>query len=198
MFVLFLNPCTLRGLTINQRSLTMRIVLLLAALTLSASLYAQDKKAPASGFRAEFLMHLDQMEKKYTDMANTIPADKYGYRPAEGVRSIGEVLMHCAGGNYFLLGFIGVKSDTPMNENFEKNADPKKATETIKASFALVRNTVLNMSDADMDKTVKFFGGKDASIRNVLFTTMNHQHEHLGQLIAYARANGITPPWSAN
>ncbi|HNJ73015.1 MAG TPA: DinB family protein, partial [bacterium] len=88
--------------------------------------------------------------------------------------------------------------DTPMNENFEKNADPKKATETIKASFALVRNTVLNMNDADMDKTVKFFGGKDATIRNVLFTTMNHQHEHLGQLIAYARANGITPPWSAN
>jgi len=42
---------------------------------------------------------------------------------------------------------------------------------------------------------VKLFGRdmtKDDAVRFLL----GDQHEHLGQSIAYARSNGVVPPWS--
>jgi uncharacterized damage-inducible protein DinB len=67
----------------------------------------------------------------------------------------------------------------------------------IKASFDHMRGVAANMTDADLDKQVKFFGGKMTSERAVLLLIATHMHEHLGQSIAYARVSGIVPPWSA-
>ena len=68
--------------------------------------------------------------------------------------------------------------------------------ELLKQSMAHARSAVLATPDADLDKKVKIFGGEEASERAVIMIIGNHLHEHLGQSIAYARANGITPPWS--
>src|SRR5216684_4254412 len=65
--------------------------------------------APRMGYRAEYLADLDDVQKKFMDLAETIPAEKYSWRPAKGVRSISEVYMHIAGANYFLTSFLGVK-----------------------------------------------------------------------------------------
>ena len=67
--------------------------------------------------------------------------------------------------------------------------------EALKASFAHVRDAVGGMSDADMTKTAKMFG-QTLTYEEALFVMANHMHEHLGQAIAYARTNGIVPPWS--
>jgi uncharacterized damage-inducible protein DinB len=52
------------------------------------------------------------------------------------------------------------------------------------------------MSDADLEKKVKAFGGREMTQRQLMLIILNHMHEHLGQSIAYARSNGVTPPWS--
>ena len=52
------------------------------------------------------------------------------------------------------------------------------------------------MSDADLDKKVKIFGGREMTQRALLILILNHMHEHLDQSIAYARMNGVAPPWS--
>jgi len=51
------------------------------------------------------------------------------------------------------------------------------------------------MSDKDLEKMVDFFGSK-ITTRQLLLKMIGHNHEHLGQLIAYARMNGIVPSWS--
>jgi uncharacterized damage-inducible protein DinB len=172
--------------------------LALAVLAAPAALaQAPAAAAPAAGFRAEFLAQQDRVEKEILGLAEATPADKYGWRPAPSVRSISEVYIHIVGGNTFLLGFAGVKPPAGMDKDMEKNVTEKaKVIDELKKSFAHLRAGIAATTDADLDKPVKFFG-TDSTVRGVLLTVANHEHEHLGQTIAYARMNGIVPPWTA-
>jgi uncharacterized damage-inducible protein DinB len=148
------------------------------------------------GFRAEFLADLDEAEKKIIDLAAAVPADKYAWRPAEGVRSISEVYTHIAGANYFLATFVGAKPPADMPQDIEKITDKTKVLAELKKSFDFLRTTFANTPDADFEKSVKMFNDTTTE-RGVYVTILTHLHEHLGQSIAYARMNGVVPPWSA-
>ena len=179
-----LVPCTLA-------------LVLLAAPAARAQVPAAAPAAPTTGFRAEFLGQHAYGEKQILELAEATPADKYGWRPAPGVRSISEVYIHIAGGNYFLLGFAGVKAPVGLDKDMEKNVTEKsKVIDELKKSFAHVRAGIASTSDADLDKPVSFFG-RDTTVRGVLLSVVSHEFEHLGQSIAYARTNGIVPPWTA-
>jgi uncharacterized damage-inducible protein DinB len=162
-----------------------------------AAMAAAASEAPKSGFRADILKSLDDLEKKSVSLAEAVPEEKYTWRPGEGVRSIGEVYMHMASGNYAYAGAAGNKAPADLDvRGFEKlTTDKAKTVATLKQSFVHVRQTVLQTSDADLDKAVKMFG-RDSTIRNVLFIMQVHQSEHLGQSIAYARSVGVVPPWT--
>ena len=66
----------------------------------------------------------------------------------------------------------------------------------MKASFEHVRNAIKNAPEADLSKAIKLFG-QDSTTRQAMMVVATHDHEHLGQAIAYARMNGVVPPWSA-
>jgi uncharacterized damage-inducible protein DinB len=171
------------------------IALLLGAIavTSTAPLVAQSAAAP-KGIRAEMLAQLDDAAGKLQQLAEAIPQDKLTWRPGSGVRSVGEVLMHVTGANYYLPTFAGVKApaDAPQGENV---ADRATAVQQMRRSFDHARAVIRNMSDADLDKPTTMFG-QQTTYRGVALLTVTHAHEHLGQLIAYARSNGVTPPWS--
>ncbi|MFL6200587.1 MAG: DinB family protein [Thermoanaerobaculia bacterium] len=151
-----------------------------------------------TGVREEILAQVEDAEKKLTALAEAMPAEKYGWRPAEKIRSVGEVFMHVAGGNYFLPTFWGVKVPEGVNpREFEPGGNDKaKVLATMKASFDHLRAAIKNTPEADLSKMTKLFG-EDATMRQAMMVAANHAHEHLGQSIAYARMNGVTPPWSA-
>jgi uncharacterized damage-inducible protein DinB len=154
-------------------------------------------QAPTSGFRAEALGQHAYGEKQILDLAEATPADKFGWRPGEGVRSISEVYMHIAGANYFLLSFAGVKPPEGLDRGMEKTVTEKaKVIDELKKSFAHLKAGISAMPDADLDKPVKMFG-RDTTARGVVLAAVSHEFEHLGQSIAYARMNGIVPPWTA-
>ena len=169
-------------------------------LILSAGLIqAQTQTAPAgsSGFRADWKQQLDDVQKKALDLAEAVPAEKYSWRPAEGVRSFSEVFVHIAGGNYFLPTFAGVNPPAGFSRDAEKTVTEKaKVIELMKQSFDHVRAAFDKLPDAEMEKTVDFFGSK-MTLRGIYLSCVGHVNEHLGQSIAYARMNAIVPPWSA-
>jgi uncharacterized damage-inducible protein DinB len=163
---------------------------------------AQDKPAattaPAvSGARGEFLAEVAYYEERYTRLAEAIPAEKYSWRPAEGVRSIGEVYAHIAAANYGLARALGI----PLPAGIDLKAvsavggDKAKTIQTLKDSFAHFRNAMLAIKDSDLNNPQKFFG-QDTTVRGAFFMITGHFGEHLGQSIAYARQNGIVPPWT--
>lgn len=145
------------------------------------------------GFRAEFVANLDDVQDKILRLAEATPAEKYTWRPAPGVRSISEVYMHIAGGNYFLASFLG--TDPPRaNGDRERTITSKAAViAELKHSFEHLR--AIAHAAPDLDTSVRVFG-KPTTHRGVLLTALTHLHEHLGQSVAYARMNGVTPPWS--
>jgi uncharacterized damage-inducible protein DinB len=172
------------------------VLLPVAALAQGAAEPAKPS-APASGLRAEILGRIADIEGKTVGLAQAIPEEKYSWRPAPGVRSVSEVFMHVAGGNYFLPSFAGVKLPAGVERNMEKTVTQKaKVIEEVKASFAHLKTSLAQTPDAQLDTKVKLFG-EDTTWRGVYLVSLEHVSEHLGQQIAYARSNGVTPPWSA-
>ncbi len=149
---------------------------------------------PRSGVRAELLHDLDDMQKKILSLATAMPSEKYSWRPVRGVRSVSEVYMHIAGGNYTLVSFVG---DKPMldTRSYERVTGKARVVDELRRSFDYLRNTIINTSDADLDKPIRMFGN-DSTERAAFMMALNHLHEHLGQSVAYARMNGVVPPWS--
>lgn len=171
----------------------------LALLFAGSSAAAQSADpSSATGLRKELIGQLADAERKLVALAEATPADKYGWRPAPGVRSVSEVFMHMVGANYMLPGMAGVKRkpDVAMTGDMEKSVtDKAQVVELLKKSFVHVKQTVMDVPDGQMDNAVDLFGTKSTS-RGVLVLMATHAREHLGQSIAYARMNGIVPPWS--
>ena len=168
------------------------------AVTLASGVRAEDPTG--RGVQAYFLTQLGDTEKKFIDLATAIPAEKYKWRPAEGVRSISEVLVHVSGADVFLAArFLGVAmpTDIKMSPTMEKDlTDKDKIIALMKTTFGFLHDTVAKMTAADLQKPVKLFGGTETNGDGALMFISNHMHEHLGQLIAYSRTNGVVPPWS--
>lgn len=158
---------------------------------------SQAAPAPASGVRAELLDRLDYYEKRFVDLAGAVPAEKFTWRPGEGVRSVSEVYLHVAAANFNLPRLFGTQPPAGLDiRGLEKStADKAKVIQTVKDSFAHIRQAVEHLNDADVEKTVKLFGS-DRSYRYVFLFITGHLGEHLGQSIAYARMNGVVPPWT--
>jgi len=136
-------------------------------------------------------------EDKFARLAEAVPADKYTWRPAPDVRSFAEVFLHVSAANYNLYKLVGTPSPTGFEvKGFEKSTtDKAKVIATLKDSFAHARKAITAMPDADLDKSLDWFGGKNTE-RGVLLFVTRHAAEHLGQSIAYARFIGVVPPWT--
>jgi uncharacterized damage-inducible protein DinB len=144
-----------------------------------------------TGWMGEF----DHASRQLNALADAIPAEKFSWRPAPGIRSVSEVYMHIAVANYFLLGQAGVTlpPEIRITQETERIVTAKPAViKWLKDSQDLVRQ---NYAKLDRQKKVKFFGS-DTTSDGVLLRLLVHNHEHMGQSIAYARTIGVKPPWS--
>ncbi len=154
--------------------------------------------APTAGFRAEFLEEVTYHEQRYTRLAQAIPAERYTWRPAEGVRSVGEVFTHIIAANYGSAGALGTAP--PAGFDFKSitaiSGDKPKVLQALKDSFAHFRLAIAALNDADADKPQKMFG-RQTTLRGSFIVITGHFGEHLGQSIAYARMNRVVPPWTA-
>ena len=167
--------------------------------TASVALPAQSADVSlATGLRKELIAQLADAEQKFIALAEATPVDKYAWRPAAGVRSVSEVFMHMVGANYMLPAMAGVKRkpDVTMARDMEtKVTDKPQVIDMLRKSFAFAKQAVADVPDDQMDVSVNLFGSPTTN-RGVLVLIATHAHEHLGQSIAYARMNGIIPPWS--
>jgi uncharacterized damage-inducible protein DinB len=136
------------------------------------------------------------MEGRLTGLAEAIPADKYDWRPAEGVRSTGEHFAHMIGASYGIPSMMGAEMPSHINMEIEKTLKSKEEIiKILKESFGAVTKFLKSYDTANYEKIVKTPFG-DHPQRMMILVINNHYHEHLGSLIAYARSNGVVPPWS--
>ncbi len=174
------------------------LILVASASHLAAQVNPYKDGTPGvTGYRSEVLAEVIVQEDKFTRLAEAIPADKYSWRPSPDVRSFAEVFLHVSGANYNLYKLVGTPPPAGLDlKDFQKSTtDKAKVIATLKDSFAHAKQAITAMPDADLEKSMDWFGGKNTE-RGILLFIVRHAAEHLGQSIAYARFIGITPPWS--
>ena len=151
---------------------------------------------------ADIILWVNDSAEKVIALAKAVPEDKYSWRPAAGVRSFGEVFLHIVYANELQLALAEPNSQEKVKKLVEEM--PKKEKQSISKdrivallteSFATVRKTLEAAQPATLNREADFFGTKTTR-RGVYSGLSKHLGEHLGQAIAYARVNGITPPWS--
>jgi uncharacterized damage-inducible protein DinB len=162
-------------------------------------------RASAQGLMAELQGDVTDLQKKLVDLANAIPESSYGWRPAAGVRSIGEVFKHVAADNYLIPIMMGMPAPassgiTATNMKSVGTYENRTATKAeiiaeLQASFAHLQSAMRLTTDANITSSMNFFG-QTWTRQKAMVMTVTHLHEHLGQSIAYARSNNVVPPWS--
>jgi len=148
-----------------------------------------------STLKKDLTFWLDDAGSKLVQLAEAMPQDKYSWAPAEGVRSFSEVCMHAAMANYFFPTLVGVTPDVALDKGMEKVTDKAKVVSALKGSLAFVRKVIIEMPDSSFERATSIFGTQ-GTYQGVFLLALSHNHEHLGQAIAYARMNAVTPPWS--
>ncbi len=181
-----------------------------ARLWLSAGAVLTTLVGSPQAARAQSLMNdmhaeVSAVQKKIIDLANAMPESSYAWRPTVGVRSTGEVLKHVAADNYLIPVSWGAPapassgiSATDMSsvQKYETRAVTRaEVIAELEASFRHLHGAMRLTTDGNLAEGVKFFG-RDMTRQKVMIITLSHLHEHLGQLIAYARSNNVVPPWS--
>jgi len=149
-------------------------------------------QAQPAGMQAAFGKDAGALSDKFTGLARAM-SGKYDWKPGQGVRSVGDVFNLIVTENSML---VGVLSGTPnTGAKPAPITDPEKLQEALKASYVNLQKAITGLSDNDLQTPVKLFG-RDMTKQGALMLILEDQHEHLGQSIAYARSNGVVPPWS--
>jgi hypothetical protein len=181
-----------------------RLAVAIACTVVASPVHAQQvpDRETAIEVRKQFVADLDTLQHKFMALANAIPADKYSWRPAPGVRSVGEVFMHVASEFYVYTPMAYGAPASPVVgrgadalKHFESMSSKPEVLKHLKEGFDYAAKSLLDLDPAKLAGQQKLFGGNHTIIETS-FDMTDDLHEHLGQLIAYARMNGVVPPWS--
>lgn len=165
-------------------------VLALVAGLMTSQLNAQT--APAQNeTQAALAKDAANLSDKFTGLARVM-AGKYDWKPGQGVRSVSDVFNLIVMENGML---AGVLSGSPAQGSPAAITDPARLQESLRTSYAGLQKAISGLSEKDLKAPVKLFGMDMTKQGAIIFLLMD-QHEHLGQSIAYARSNGVVPPWS--
>src|ERR1700680_2910029 len=158
---------------------------------------AADHTAPSYDMKAQSLADLQVVQKKIVDLANAVPADKLTWRPSADSRSFAEVFLHVAGERYQILALGGATPPAGFDgKTYEKSTtDKAKIVDELNRTWEFTQKTINGMSNADFENLLPKLGPK-ANAGDVVYILVADAHEHLGQVVAYARENGIVPPWT--
>jgi DinB superfamily len=157
-----------------------------------------DHTAPSYDMKGQSLADLQIVQNKMVGLVNAIPADKLTWRPSPDSRSFAEVFLHVAGERYQILALGGAVPPASFDgKTFEKSTtDKAQIVAQMNQTWDFAQKTINGMSNADFAKMLPKLGPQ-ANAGDVVYILVADAHEHLGQLVAYARENGIVPPWTA-
>jgi len=170
----------------------MKQLLIIFALFASASTFAQNQ------VQTETTNMISFAAGRIMQLADAIPEDKYDWSPGDGVRSVAGVLHHVISTNYFFGTKLGGSLPAGVNmETLEQDLKTKADLSTaLKQSTEFIVSTIKNVSSETMSNKVEFPFPGEYTVMTAILIAQSHCDEHLGQLIAYGRMNGIKPPWS--
>jgi uncharacterized damage-inducible protein DinB len=197
---LFLQTLLVRGILSGEQAHRLqefhmkKILIQYAVCALAVALMVPLARAQAqpAGLQAAYAKDAGTLSEKFTGLARVM-SGKYDWKPGQGVRSVADVFNLIVKENGLLAGLLSGTPNTGASP--APITDPQKMQEALKTSYANLQKAIAGLSDSDLQTPVKLFGN-DLTKQGAVMLLLGDQHEHLGQSIAYARSNGVVPPWS--
>lgn len=168
-----------------------------------------------TSFHKEYLWELSIARTQLLALAEALPNEAYGWRPAQDARTFSEVLVHISAGMHMLLysaeeyceevmEFCGPVEGEGMplwvemvHRSLTKEKSITQKADVIallKQSFAVVEREFSGTNEEHLESR-RSFGGQPTTTRRIYLRILTHTHEHMGQAIAYAREIGFHVPW---
>jgi len=146
---------------------------------------------------AHFLAQFDASMSKFIALAQAMPAEKYAWSPGGGTMSVAKVYAHVAHYNYrYPATAMGVAAPAGVKlDTLEQITDKAQIVALLRRTHEHVRQAVRGMPESQLARQTTLYG-EQVPQWAVLLQLVAHMNEHLGQSIAYARMNGVVPPWS--
>jgi uncharacterized damage-inducible protein DinB len=166
--------------------------LVVVAAVVPSSLWAQ---APAPSLAKEIAASFQRASTDILDVAEAMPAEKYGYKPTPEISSFGEQLVHVAGiTQRFIDTAKGTKTEAPHHAATTK----PEIMELLKKTFQNAQDMINPLTDAQLLEPMKFpFGDRTVTRATFWQGPLYQIRNHHGQLVVYLRMNGIVPPTTA-
>ena len=170
-----------------------RVVLFaVVAAAVPSLLWAQ---TPAPSLAKELGATFQRAATEIIDVAEAMPADKYGYKPTPEIASFGDQLVHVAGiTQRFIDTAKGIKTEAAHHGAMAK----PEVIGLLKKTFQGAQEMITPLTDAQLLEPVKFpFGDRTVTRATFWQGPLYQIRNHHGQLVVYLRMNGIVPPTSA-
>ena len=171
------------------------------SLTLCLILGILSRPAMADPVADTFLKQVDLVEHDLVGLARAMPADKYDFRPSgpgfDGVRTFGEQVRHAAT-MIFMTAAIVLEEKSPygpgVNDNGPGDLQGKDAiVEYLESSMRYARRAMSSLTTQNHLDPLKTYFGSQPRIE-VAAGVAYHSFNHYGQMVVYARMNGVVPP----
>jgi hypothetical protein len=145
------------------------------------------------------------LEHDVLPLAEAMPADKYNFAPTagsfQGVRTFAEQTRHLATVIYMLSGAVlGEKPPVNIGKDDSGPADVRtkaQIVEYLRGSLAFAHKAAGTLTEKnELDDVASPFG--DGKMKRLAAASMIawHSFDHFGQMVEYARMNGVIPPSS--
>jgi DinB superfamily len=167
---------------------------MLPLLLLGASLLPRAGLAQSHSPVLDALRHqAERAQRNLVGAAESMPAEKFGFKPTPAQMSFGELVLHVAGANDFMCSTIsGTKA--PAEPEVQPTAKKAALIARVNRSFAFCTTALAKVSDDGLGETVPFFGGRTISRGGAVLDLVADWADHYGASAIYLRLNGILPP----
>lgn len=169
---------------------------LLACAVLPAAIAAQQAAAPAASANPladAFRAMAKRQATNLTGAAETMPAEKFNYRPTPAQMTFAQVQTHLAEGNDLLCGKIG-GVEAPKRTPVDSTASKDVLVARLKETFAFCDEALAKLDDSKLGETMSLFGPRPYSRATIILITMGDWEDHYSQEAIYLRLNGLLPP----
>jgi hypothetical protein len=130
--------------------------------------------------------------------AEQMPEADFAFKPADQVRTFGQILAHVAGANYVFCSAARAEKSPFAEEHFEKTATSKgPIVKALSESAAYCDGAYAGLTDAKAAESIAMpFGMGNGPRASALIRNTGHVQEHYGNLVTYFRIKGMVPPSS--
>jgi uncharacterized damage-inducible protein DinB len=152
-------------------------------------------QTPAPSLAKELTASFQRAATEILDVAEVMPAEKYGYKPTPEISSFGDQLVHVAG---ITQRFIDTAKGTKTEAAHHGAMVKPEVISLLKKTFQTAQEMITPLTDAQLLEPVKFpFGDRTVTRATFWQGPLYQIRNHHGQLVVYLRMNGIVPPTTA-